>query len=291
MTAVADAWQKLLSSWDDQQTGYLPRREERFSVITRTVDEVLGDTFVALDLGCGPGSLFQRILAVHPAATVIAVDLDPLLLKLGRNALFNYGDRLDWVDADLRDERWHEKLGVGRVDAVVSTTVLHWLDPSVLLAVYRRAAHLLRPGGILRNGDNMPYDPGPVTHERLAGAANDRAAQQAFAVADGLDWQRWWAYAADHDLLAGVAGDRAVRHERAEQVYGPRDDDLTPSLSTHVATLTDAGLREIDTVWQDFDDRILLAVRDPGRAVVYSRSTDECSSWRRGTTASYNPVG
>ncbi|MFD2767431.1 class I SAM-dependent methyltransferase [Micromonospora eburnea] len=260
MTAV-DPWQKLLSSWDDQQAGYLPRREERFAMITRTIGEVIGDSFVALDLGCGPGSLSQRILAAHPAATAIAVDSDPLLLELGQHALSDYADRLRWVDADLRDPRWHESLGVDGVDVVVSTTALHWLEPGVLFEVYRRAARLLRPGGILLNGDNMPYDAGQATHERLAESANERAAKQAFAVAGVPDWERWWADATSNELLAAAAGKRTARRERADQQYGPRDGDLLTSLSTHVTALTEAGFREIGTIWQNFDDRILLAVR------------------------------
>ncbi|MER7008897.1 class I SAM-dependent methyltransferase [Dactylosporangium sp. NPDC000555] len=261
MTAAVDPWQKLLASWDDQQTGYLPRREERFAMMTRTIGEVIGDSFAALDLGCGPGSLSQRILAAHPAATAIAVDADPLLMELGRHALSDYADRLRWVDADLRDPRWHESLGVDSVDVVVSTTALHWLEPGVLFAVYRRVAQLLRPGGILLNGDNMPYDPGQATHERLAEAANDRAAREAFTVAGVPDWERWWAEASGNDLLASAARERTARRELADQVYGTRDGDRLTSLATHVTALTEAGFREIGTIWQNLDDRVLLAVR------------------------------
>ncbi len=39
-----------------------------------------------LDLGCGPGSLATRLLDRIPAATVIALDADPVLLAIGQAA-------------------------------------------------------------------------------------------------------------------------------------------------------------------------------------------------------------
>ncbi|MFY1638077.1 class I SAM-dependent methyltransferase [Solwaraspora sp. WMMB335] len=261
MTATIDRWQQLLASWDAQQTGYLPRREERFAVMARTIGEVIGDSFVALDLGCGPGSLSQRILTAYPGATAVAVDSDPLLLELGRQTLARYAERLHLIDADLRDPHWHHRLGVENVDVVVSTTALHWLDPGTLYAVYRRAADLLRPGGLLLNGDNLPYDTTQSTHQRLAAAADDRVTHRAFAVDGVPDWARWWAAATADPLLTAVAEERAARRQQADRTYGPRDAEQVTPLSTHVAALSAAGFREIGTIWQHHDDRVLLAVR------------------------------
>ncbi|MFC0531830.1 class I SAM-dependent methyltransferase [Phytohabitans kaempferiae] len=252
-------WTDLLSTWDAQQTGYLPRREERFAAIVRTLGAVLGERFTVLDLGCGPGSLAKRILDAYPGATAIAVDADPLLLRLGQGALAGYGDRLRWVDADLRDPSWADRLGVERVDAAVSTTALHWLEPGALFALYQRVGELVRPGGVLLNGDNLPYDPGQATHERLAAAATERATHEAFTVGGVPDWERWWAEASD--ALAEAARERQERRRLADERYGPRDGDRLTSLSTHVTALTEAGFREIATIWQDLDDRVLLAVR------------------------------
>ncbi|MGN9908899.1 class I SAM-dependent methyltransferase [Phytohabitans sp. LJ34] len=261
MTTVdtTPSWTDLLSTWDAQQAGYLPRREERFAAMVRALGAAVGDRFTVLDLGCGPGSLSQRVLDAYPEATAVAVDADPLLLRLGRNALTGYDDRLRWVDADLRDPSWTSLVGVGRVDAVVSTTALHWLEPGALFALYQRVGQLLRPGGVLLNGDNMPYDPGQALHQRLADEATKRATHEAFTVAGVPDWERWWSLAGD--ALAGEARERQRRRERADERYGPRDGDRLTSLGTHVTALTEAGFREIGTIWQDLDDRVLLAVR------------------------------
>src|SRR5467141_1969901 len=76
-----------IERWDRQQEESLPDREERFTALIDAVEAGTGrpDPLV-LDLGCGPGSLSARLLARIPAATVIAVDADPVTLSLGRAA-------------------------------------------------------------------------------------------------------------------------------------------------------------------------------------------------------------
>src|SRR5205823_13275463 len=123
--AAAREW---IRRWDLQQEDSLPDREDRFTALIDAVEEGTGrpDPLV-LDLGCGPGSLSVRLLDRIPAATVVAVDADPLLLTLGRAA---YGERarLRFADCDLRAPGWAAALGLDRLaDAAVSTTALHWL--------------------------------------------------------------------------------------------------------------------------------------------------------------------
>ncbi len=80
-------WLDWLRRWDVQQDGYVPEREARFAAMFDALAALLPGTFVALDLGCGPGSLSRRLLARFPEAQAIAVDLDPVLLAIGQRAL------------------------------------------------------------------------------------------------------------------------------------------------------------------------------------------------------------
>jgi len=101
-----DRAERWISRWDAQQEWYMPDREERFTVLIDAVEAGTGrDDPLVLDLGCGPGSLAVRLLDRMPAARVVAVDTDPLLLALGRGA---YGGRagLRFEDQDLRHPGW-----------------------------------------------------------------------------------------------------------------------------------------------------------------------------------------
>lgn len=258
-------WRRLLHDWDRQQSGYLRHREERFTAALDALEELVGDRLAAggtvLDLACGPGSFGARVLERFPAAHVVAVDMDPVLVAVGAAALGDADGRLQWVDADLRDPAWPQRLPVTQVDAVVSSTALHWLSAAQLAATYRRVAALLPAGGVLANADNMAHDPDQVVLTRLSEAAERRRAEQAFG-ADGVpDWDAWWAAALAAPELTGAVAERE-RRNAAER--GP--DDHAPGtrltgLRMHEAALAEAGFTEVGTIWQDHDDRVLLAVR------------------------------
>ena len=245
--------------WDAQQQWYMPDREERFTALTDAVAAGTGraDPLV-LDLGCGPGSLAVRLLDRIPGARVVAVDTDPLLLTLGRAA---HGGRpgLRFADADLRDEGWAAALGLDRAaDAAVSTTALHWLRAGELRAVYVSLATVLRPGGLLLNGDHLKEDERAVpVLARLGDALTEcQAVRRAGGdAAPREDWKAWWQAATADPDLAGPAADRE-RRRLSEDHHGAE----TVLLIEHVAALRLAGFAEIGTLWQYGDNRILAAV-------------------------------
>src|SRR5258708_22150877 len=89
----------------------------------------------------------------------MAVDLDTVLLTIGRKALGDMDGRLLWIEADIRDPAWLSLLDVTLVDVVLTTTALHWLQPEALLPLYQQLATLIRPGGLFLNGDHLRFPP------------------------------------------------------------------------------------------------------------------------------------
>jgi trans-aconitate methyltransferase len=244
-----------LRRWDAQQQGYLPHREARFEAMLDAVAALAPEDLVAVDLACGPGAISQRLLARFPAARAVAVDLDPVLLALGRGGLGDLGGRLRWVEADLMTIDLTRDLGEARVNAVLSTTALHWLTPERLVQLYRDIAAILRPGGVFLNGDNIPFPAGLPGFQRLAEAARARDEAAAFGKAGVEDWAAWWAaIAAEPGMLPLVA-------ERDRRFAQRRRDLPEPRLALHEAALQDAGFREVGVIWQRLDDRVLLAIR------------------------------
>jgi SAM-dependent methyltransferase len=252
MTFEASTW---LKRWDRQQEGYLPFREERFNVMFDAVEARLPASFVAVDLCCGPGSISERLLKRFPDARAIAVDLDPVLLKIGREAQSDFGGRLRWVETDINQDGWVSELGVDQVDAVLATTALHWLPPGSLVRLFRQLGKLIRQGGLFLNGDHMGFPPHLDSFRRLSQQVNEREQKESFAAEGAENWEAWW------DVIAGEPGMAELVEERKRRFAWSTDDWTEPILDFYVAALRDAGFREVGTIWQRFDNRVLMAVR------------------------------
>ena len=244
-----------LARWDRQQEGYIPSRDRRFGTMFDVLAAQLPPEFVALDLGCGPGSLSARLLDRFPGARVEAVDFDPVLIHLGQNALAGRRERMRWVETDLRDPAWRRRLQAERFDAVLSTTALHWLDEPTLRRLYQDLSEVVRPGGVVMNGDHLAY---PTDRPTIAGIA-DRVQERQRAEARGRpefeDWESWWSHLEHEPTLA------ALFAERRRRFPAHHGDEPALTLEAHASALRAAGFAEVDVVWQEFDDRVLLAVR------------------------------
>jgi SAM-dependent methyltransferase len=255
-----DEARRWIDRWDAQQQAYLPEREDRFTAIIDAVEEIAGrpDPLV-LDLGSGPGSLAVRLLRRLPQATVLAIDADPLTLTLGRSALGNVAG-LEFRDLDLRTPGWSAGLRLDRApDAAVSTTALHWLPQAALAALYAELAGLLRPGGVLLNGDHLREDDTAPQLRRLERALIEREERRRFPGGHAESWTDWWAAAAADPALAALHAERAARAVESEHHGSPAG-----RLSVHIAALRAAGFAEIGTLWQRGENRVLCGVL-PGR--------------------------
>jgi len=250
---VARDW---IDRWDRQQETNLADREERFTTLIDAVEIGVGrpDPLV-LDLGCGPGSLAARLLDRLPDATVIAIDVDPVLLALGRAC---YGDLpgLRFVDLDLAVPGWTGRLDLDRpVDAAVSTTALHWLAPARLRDMYGEIAGVMRPGGLLLNGDHFHRGDTAPTIAALERSLARRATQRRFGEGyrGGLEeWNRWWQAVAADPVLGELHANRPTTADHHDSPSG--------DLAVHVEALRAAGFAEVGTLWQHGDDRLLCAV-------------------------------
>ena len=248
-------WVEWMRRWDVQQTGYLPNREARFDIMLDVLEALLPSDFVALDLCCGPGSISQRLLSRFPHARSIAADLDPLLMVMGRAVLGDASGRLRWVEVDLMTvEDLGQTLGVDHVDAVLSTTALHWLPVENLVRLYRQLGRLVRSGGVFLNGDHIRFAPNLPAFDQVCKQVKDRRHRYAFEEQGVEDWDEWW------QAVEAVPALQPLLAER-ERRFTWRSDDTAPTIDLHLAALQDAGFRQVDTIWQYYDNRIVMAVR------------------------------
>lgn len=219
------------------------------------LEAVLPPRFRALDLGCGPGSLAARLLRRFPKATVVAVDFDPVVLRIGREALGDQGGRLSWVEADLAEASWARGLPERRYDAALSTTALHWLAPRSVERLYRDLHLRLRPGGLFLNGDYLPWGASARRLHRLANRVRSVRFSGVSLQGEWAGWNRWWKHVG---RLPELRRELAVRGSRFS---GSHPHHREVDAEFHLRALRRAGFREAEVVWQDLENRTVLAVR------------------------------
>ena len=185
---------------------------------------------------------------------MIAIDYDPVTLRIGRGALGSFGGRLTWVDAKLGARGWTDRLPRRRVDVAVSTTALHWLPEPTLRTLYRDLGRLLRPGGVFLDGDHLPWGASSRTFRRLAEKVRKQRHGGVALNREWTAWEAWWKSAEKIPALRPQFEERTRRsaeHPRAGEV----------SLEVHVDALRRAGFRDVDVIWQDLTNRVLFARR------------------------------
>ena len=248
--AWAEAWQQ---SWDHQQEGYMPDREERLAALLDVIEAAAGPRPLVLDLACGTGTISRRLLQRFPEARSIAVDIDPALLTIARATLGD-DERVRIVRADLGDAGWVRALPETPVDAVLTATALHWLAEPVLWRLYRDLAGIVRPGGAVANADQMAPPDLPRLGAALAAVEERR---RDGVRADGRpDWDGWWDIAAADPVLADAVAERRALFGG---VNHPAEFD--PPSSWHARALLDAGFAEAGVVWRSGTGAVIAALR------------------------------
>jgi SAM-dependent methyltransferase len=246
-------WHRWTTSWDRQQEGYLPDREQRFAAMLDVVEAVCGDAPQVLDLACGPGSITDRVLRRFPTARVVGLDIDPALLALNR-AAHRSDPRVTVLEADLSSSTWLQALS-GRVfDAALTATALHWLPAARVRRLYAELFSVLRPGGVFCNADHMPpVRPGPLS--RLVSAYVEERQRRAFAQPGALDWTGWW------DAL-GRDSEFAPLVSRRSELFGAdgHPGEETPDAEWHLQALRSGGFVDAAVVWRCHDDAVVAGL-------------------------------
>lgn len=242
-------WQEWLHRWDAQQTGYIPDRDEAFALMLDVLSRLDAAPGRLLDLACGPGSLADRALRRFPDAEVVTLDIDPVMLELGRRTL---GDRVRWVEADLRLPHWAAQLVGTEFDAVVTATALHWLDAEHVPHVAKGLADLLRPGGVFLDLDSLLTD---ARAPRLAELTRElRREAGPAARGDVEDFYAWWEALAAEPQLGDLFAERDRR-------FGARRHGTGTTVTEWEQALRGAGFAEVATLTQVMNHRLLAAIR------------------------------
>lgn len=235
--------------WERQQELYAGDRAERFEALLDVVEAICQEPRVVLDLGSGPGSLAVRVAERFPTSTVVAVDYDPFLLALGAAA----HEGIHFAQCAIGAAGWTDAVSqyAGRIDAIVSSTALHYPAPHALATIYADCSRLLGPASVLVNADQF-YPTDGQWAEVLASIDDVRAERLSFS-APPEDWSRWW-QAVDGE----VAFADLLRRRATEVPAHTQDNNL--SMDHHAALMQMAGFAKAGPVWQHGRSAVIAAL-------------------------------
>ncbi|WP_448222997.1 hypothetical protein [Gordonia iterans] len=141
----------------------------------------------------------------------------------------------------------------GPVEAVVSTTALHWVAPQELIPLYSQAYELLAPSGILVNGDHFRFDGrDPVIADWSA--RHDALTQRHAFAAGAPTWDSWWKRLREAPGMSEAVAERDRR-------FATRTGAPATGVDFQLAALAQAGFTETGTAWQFLDDYVVYGVK------------------------------
>ena len=220
--------------------GFVPGMAGLERVITSSVDALrAGPPRRILDVGGGPGVFAERLAAHWPDTHVTLVDVDPVLLALARGGL---PESIAVVEADVTRPGWTDSIAVadadldGGFDLITAVMTIHYLGPDQVRAFYRDARRALAPGGVLVVADLMPDEGLPSMMGALDPAADEGAAEVA--------WARWWGELEESAAL------RDLLDARAEIFRQRPPSGFVAEARWHVAAAR-AGFEEAGVLWRE----------------------------------------
>jgi trans-aconitate 2-methyltransferase len=132
----------MTRDWDAQTYDRVADPMARWGAAVLERLPLQGDERV-LDAGCGTGRVTELLAERLPSGRVIALDGSPSMVDAARQRLARFGDRIEYVVADLGTALPIES----DVDAILSTATFHWVPDHD--ALFANLAAVTRPGGWL----------------------------------------------------------------------------------------------------------------------------------------------
>ncbi|HYZ46468.1 MAG TPA: class I SAM-dependent methyltransferase [Actinomycetota bacterium] len=153
----------------------VPAREEMLATLCCLLPFHQRTEFLAVELGCGEGTLASTLLDCFPRARLMALDGSASMRDLASRRLERFGDRARVEPFELADPQWLPLAdGAG---GVLSSLVLHHLDGGQKKALFDELARRLGKVGALLIADLV--EPQRIEGRALLAAGWDDAARSA----------------------------------------------------------------------------------------------------------------
>jgi tRNA (cmo5U34)-methyltransferase len=204
--------------FDDLILKLIPFYQEMVTAIVLAIPFPADAIIEVMDLGCGTGTLTQKILAKYPKARVTCLDLAENMLNMARLKLPMFPN-VTYVTGDFTQYEFDRQY-----DVIVSSLALHHLANEAEHKIfYRKIYQALALNGVFYNAD-------PVlgSNEHL----------------QTIYLEKWQAYM-----------EKSISRAEIETKWMPkyREEDRPRELSNLLAWLAEAGFKEMDVLWKYYN--------------------------------------
>jgi tRNA (cmo5U34)-methyltransferase len=216
----------------------VPKRDEQLGLLVDLLPWPMDAPVRVLDIGAGFGAITEQFLTRYPHSRVTYLDGSGEMMKLARERLAKYGERVSLHLGDLAYPSWNEQLS-GGYDAAVSGLAIHHISDERKRALYAEVFAMLKPGGVFLNDDSIltppPWQP-------------------------RFEYLRYRYIQEREQALRGITrsieeiGAERKAHQRGHQNYrAPMRDQLE--------WLTAAGFESVDCFWKYLDHAIFGGIK------------------------------
>ncbi len=196
------------------------------------------DSFHFVELGCGTGTLTQRVLDSFPESRGLAIDSEAAMLAIARGKLQDYArkNRIELHEASI------QTYSLPRSNVVMSSYVCHHVPPKNLEELLSRIVKALRPTGCFILLDAMTAGPlwGEQTRQQRIRIYREHVAS---AIKSGLATQ--------------AEIDARWEFKRKMKAQG-KDVEYRHSAENLLKIMSEAGFEEVGLVWRMFSTTILV---------------------------------
>ena len=216
----------------------VPKRDEQLTFVLKLFPWPSDEPLRVLDIGAGFGALTSEILTRYSCSQVTCVDGSAEMMKLARQRLVPYGERVSFRLADLAYRSWHEQLS-GAYDAAVSALAIHHLTDERKCELYAEVFGLLKPGGVFINDDSiLTSEPWQV---RFASLRYSYIQEREHALRGRTR------------SIEEIAAEREAHSRRHQNYKAPLRDQL--------GWLEKAGFVSVDCFWKYLDQAIFGGIK------------------------------
>lgn len=150
-------WQHsaVAQRYTEERSAALPEVHTQDEVMLRLIPYPVEKPISVADLGCGGGRLLELVLGAYPNAIGVGVDGSPAMLKVARQQLAQYQERVQFIETDLSQPDWLQILHKQSYHVIVSGYAVHHLDDTAKRRIYEAVFDILKPGGIFIHAEHV----------------------------------------------------------------------------------------------------------------------------------------